>query len=231
MREARTSDAAGDGEARVQPVLTQPRSPPSPEGWRVGQRRTTPTGGQPVTHKDDTMKITLKVNTYVLISGCPENPIGALDFRAQNGLPPRGDNHHPVVYDDEINLHDLRRLVGAGYRTTTTADGDVSIELADGAFGWRGWPMVETGCSTNEKTHHGAPYGWRAEVPAYVLRRGIVEDILVEIAGDSPAKRRQRAERLRRAEAARVALQEAETAVAACRAALAALTTEEEGQQ
>lgn len=160
----------------------------------------------------------IKVETYVLIMGCPQDGLPALDYRREHGLPERMDNRYPIsceIADDETLY---RLLVAAGYRGTSYTDGTEAILAVD--RGMLSFPAAS-------ETYHGASYGWRAEVAPATLRaeqqaqgsrqwHATLGDVLVAIASDSPD-----AQRARRAKAQRAA--ELRQQIAAAEQALAAL--------
>ena len=62
---------------------------------------------------------TAHICTDVIIAGCPEAGLAALDWRRAHGFTDRMDNRIPVEVKGEITETDFRALVGAGWRFST----------------------------------------------------------------------------------------------------------------
>lgn len=135
----------------------------------------------------------IKVDTYILIRGCPSSGPKALDFRRANGLPDdRADNRYPIERGPCVDETLFRALVTAGYRYSSCTDGHCEISAIDRSHHW-----PDATSSNGSTTYHSATYGWRAEIPASVLaeysRTGVIGPVLLAIAEDSPRAHDERA--------------------------------------
>lgn len=122
----------------------------------------------------------IHIKTTVRILGCPRDGIAALDWRRAHSIPgpERGDNKFAIEADVEDESA-FRRLVAAGATTTSLTDGTLSLELRDDSSRTPGWPLL-----TQHGGGHGRSYGWRASVPASVIRSSDPIEIAESICTD-----------------------------------------------
>lgn len=73
----------------------------------------------------------IDITCRIIISGCPESGLPALDFRRANGLPERMDNRNDVTLKGDITEPEFRRLIAAGWRAWAQTDGSAIIHESD----------------------------------------------------------------------------------------------------
>lgn len=139
----------------------------------------------------------ITVETTVIIAGCPDSGIAAVDWRREHGIPDSPDArlfiHQASLADEQL----VRELAGLGYRP------DAGLDLRLDRYS-HGWPRTDSG------TYHDSG-SWVAEIAcataqAYLASPAAgVAGVLREIAGATAARARAEA-------AARAAKAEAEAA-------------------
>lgn len=68
------------------------------------------------------------IRVRVVIEGCPERGVEALDWRRTRGLTERLDNRHDVSIQHAIDEASFRALVAAGWYASTHTDGSATVD-------------------------------------------------------------------------------------------------------